>query len=219
MRRCTRPLVSLLLAGLAGQPALAGAPSDAGSGPAEADRPAVRVDNPASEPAGALSILVTKPGEGFAVSRAADGEGAPVSAVALSPPGDARAATRYRRGGTVSSGFGYRIHPLSGTRRFHAGIDLARPAGTAIIAGTDGTVVYAGWASGYGLLVTIDHGRGVQTRYGHLSSLAVRAGQRVHRGDILGSVGSTGRSTGPHLHYEVRLNGQPVSPLPAKKAN
>lgn len=146
------------------------------------------------------------------IARAADAEGRPVSVVALRPPQAVAIASRGRGKG-VSSGFGYRIHPILGNLRFHAGIDIARPAGTRVIASSDGRVVQAGWASGYGLLVTIDHGRGLQTRYAHLSSLGVIPGQQVRRGDVLGSVGSTGRSTGPHLHYELRLNGQPVSPV------
>lgn len=144
-------------------------------------------------------------------ARAADAEGRPVSVMALRPP-QAEVAAPGVRGGRATSGFGYRIHPILGGLRFHAGIDIARPAGTRIIAASAGTVVLAGWAAGYGLLVMIDHGRGLQTRYAHLSSLGVAPGQQVRRGDVLGSVGSTGRSTGPHLHYEVRLNGQAISP-------
>lgn len=162
----------------------------------------------------AVFVEPVPPDPAVRIARAADAEGRPVSVMALHPPQSVAALPRGRANG-VTSGFGYRIHPTLGGQRFHAGIDIARPAGTRIIAANPGTVVQAGWAAGYGLLVTIDHGRGLQTRYAHLSSLGVVPGQEVRKGDVLGSVGSTGRSTGPHLHYEVRLNGQPVSPVPS----
>lgn len=164
-------------------------------------------------------IVESAPGQSAVrIARAADAEGRPVSVEALRPPQAVAIASRGRARG-VTSGFGYRNHPILGGIRFHAGIDIARPAGTRVIASSDGRVVQAGWASGYGLLVTIDHGRGLQTRYAHLSSLGVAPGQQVRRGDVLGSVGSTGRSTGPHLHYELRVNGRPVSPVPASSGH
>ena len=113
---------------------------------------------------------------------------------------------------SLTSGFGMRSHPLLGGRRLHAGIDLAAPTGTPIVATSDGVVSVADWSGGYGLLVSIEHGAGLQTRYGHMSQLAVTRGQAVRRGDIIGYVGSTGRSTGPHLHYEMRIDGQAVDP-------
>jgi len=121
------------------------------------------------------------------------------------------------RASNVSSGFGTRWHPLLGGYRFHAGIDLVAPAGTQILATSPGVITEAGWCGGYGLCVTIDHGDGYHTLYGHLSELEVAAGQHIQSGQRLGRVGSTGQSTGPHLHYEVRINGRPVDPRPYLK--
>lgn len=114
----------------------------------------------------------------------------------------------------LTSDYGTRIHPVLGGRRAHKGIDLAAPVGTPIYATADGIVGRADWFSSYGLYVSIEHGGNLQTRYGHMSRLNVAAGQQVRKGDIIGFVGSTGRSTGPHLHYEVRVAGEAVSPLP-----
>lgn len=113
----------------------------------------------------------------------------------------------------LSSGFGLRTHPILGTTREHRGIDLAAPAGSPILAPSPGVVSRAGWAGGYGIALFLEHGGGIETRYGHLARLNVVAGQTVRAGDVLGFVGSTGLSTGPHLHYEVRVNGHPVNPL------
>jgi murein DD-endopeptidase MepM/ murein hydrolase activator NlpD len=113
---------------------------------------------------------------------------------------------------TLTSGFGMRVDPILGTRRLHSGIDLAAPNGSPIVATSDGLVGKAGWNGGYGLYVSLEHGGGLQTRYGHMSRLAVAAGEMVKKGDVIGYVGSTGRSTGPHLHYEMRLNGIAVRP-------
>lgn len=113
----------------------------------------------------------------------------------------------------LTSGFGLRRHPILGGLRSHAGLDLAAPMGTPVVATSAGVVSADGWYGGYGLLVAVDHGGGVQTRYGHMSRLAVAAGQRVRKGEVIGYVGSTGRSTGPHLHYEMRIGGQAVNPL------
>lgn len=113
----------------------------------------------------------------------------------------------------VTSSFGYRRHPLEGGRRFHAGVDLAAPNGTPVYAAAAGQVAVAGHAGGYGLLVELEHGSGLETRYGHLSRLNVVPGQTVQTGELIGFVGSTGNSTGPHLHYEKRINGVPVDPL------
>ena len=118
------------------------------------------------------------------------------------------------RAGAIASTFGTRWHPILGGYRFHAGIDLPAPQGTAVAATSPGTVVSAGWCGGYGWCITLDHGGGVYTLYGHLSRIEVAPGQPVARGQEIGKVGSTGQSTGPHLHYEVRNNGRPVDPLP-----
>jgi len=111
-----------------------------------------------------------------------------------------------------SSGFGYRIHPLLGTRRLHAGIDIAAPVGTPIRAAGSGTILSAGWAGGFGNLVQVDHGNGLITRYAHLSQISVSPRQPVARGEILGLMGSTGASTGSHLHFETRIKGNAVNP-------
>lgn len=112
-----------------------------------------------------------------------------------------------------TSGFGYRRDPKSGGRRLHKGSDFAGRTGTDIFATADGVVTHAGWQSGYGRLVTIRHAFGIETRYAHNSKLRVTKGQRVSRGDHIADMGNTGRSTGTHLHYEVRVNGQPVNPM------
>lgn len=112
-----------------------------------------------------------------------------------------------------TSPFGTRIDPFRGNSSFHSGIDLAAPVGTPVHASADAQVTRAEFASGYGNLVVLDHGGGIETRYGHLSRIVARPGQQVHRGDLIGLVGSTGRSTGSHLHYEVRLSSQPINPL------
>lgn len=116
------------------------------------------------------------------------------------------------RGAGISSGFGWRRHPISGGFKFHAGIDLAAPTGTPIVATAAGVVSSADWYGGYGLCVTVDHQNGYVTLYGHMSQIAVSAGQSVQAGQPLGRVGSTGSSTGPHLHYELRRDGYAVNP-------
>jgi murein DD-endopeptidase MepM/ murein hydrolase activator NlpD len=113
-----------------------------------------------------------------------------------------------------TSGFGMRVHPVLGGRRQHKGIDLAAPVGTPVYATADGEVSKAEWFSSYGLYVSMEHGGDIQTRFGHMSRLNVAAGQMVHKGDLIGYVGTTGRSTGPHLHYEVRVAGEAVNPMP-----
>lgn len=114
----------------------------------------------------------------------------------------------------MTSDYGMRMHPVTGRRAAHKGIDLAAPTGTPIYATGDGMVSRASWFSSYGLYVAIEHGGQIQTRYAHMSRLNVAEGQRVRKGDVIGYVGSTGRSTGPHLHYEVRIDGSAVNPLP-----
>ncbi|HEY5721413.1 MAG TPA: M23 family metallopeptidase [Allosphingosinicella sp.] len=117
-------------------------------------------------------------------------------------------------GTAFTSGFGVRSDPFRGRAAMHAGIDLSGPIGTPIYATADGVVGRSQWVSGYGNLVELDHGRGIQTRYGHLSRSMVIAGQKVKRGDMIALMGSTGRSTGSHLHYEVRIDGKAVNPVP-----
>lgn len=114
--------------------------------------------------------------------------------------------------GWVTSNFGKRLSPFTGKYKNHDGMDVATRTGTPIVAPADGRVTYVGVESGYGKLLVIDHGYGVATRYGHNSKIFVKVGQKVKRGDKLAAVGNTGRSTGPHLHYEVRVNGVPVNP-------
>lgn len=114
----------------------------------------------------------------------------------------------------TSSNFGMRSHPVIGGLRAHKGLDMAAPTGTPIYATADGLVSKAEWFGAYGNFVSIGHGGELETRYGHMSRMAVAAGQRVRKGDLIGYVGSTGRSTGPHLHYEVRVAGQAVDPTP-----
>ena len=114
-----------------------------------------------------------------------------------------------------TSGFGVRSDPFRGRAAMHGGIDLAGPQGTPVYATADGVVARSEWNNGgYGNLVEIIHGQGIETRYGHLSRLIARPGQRVRRGDLVGLMGSTGRSTGSHLHYEVRIDGRAVNPIP-----
>lgn len=113
----------------------------------------------------------------------------------------------------MASGYGYRRDPVYGTTKFHEGMDFSAPTGTPVYATGNGTVVKAGWQSGYGNTVEIDHGYNYLTRYAHLSKVTVREGQKVERGATIGQVGNTGKSTGPHLHYEVRLRGTPQNPV------
>ena len=115
---------------------------------------------------------------------------------------------------TLTSGYGMRNHPVLGGRRNHKGLDLAAPMGTPVYAPADGLVARADWFSSYGNYIQLEHGGELQTRFGHLSGFAVHAGDTVHKGDLIGYVGSTGRSTGPHLHYEVRVAGEAVDPTP-----
>ncbi|MFZ7103924.1 MAG: peptidoglycan DD-metalloendopeptidase family protein [Peptococcaceae bacterium] len=116
-------------------------------------------------------------------------------------------------GTRISSSYGSRIHPITGKRTFHDGVDIAAPYGNNVYAYSAGKVMEAGWNGGYGNSILIDHGNGLKTRYGHLSKISVRVGQKVGTGDKIGSVGSTGNSTGPHLHFEVIKNGQTKNPL------
>lgn len=114
--------------------------------------------------------------------------------------------------GWVTSDFGQRLDPYTADRVMHTGLDIAAPHGKQVDAPAEGTVVFSGLEGGYGNVLVIDHGYGIKTRYGHLSQIAVRPGEHVDRGQKVGTVGNTGRSTGPHLHYEVRVNGIPQNP-------
>lgn len=115
--------------------------------------------------------------------------------------------------GWYTSRFGFRIDPFTGRTEYHSGVDIAAAPGTPVHAPADGVVSYVGYEPGYGRIVSIDHGYGVITRYGHNSRIYVEMGQRIARGDMVSAVGSTGRSSGPHVHYEVRVEGVPVNPL------
>lgn len=124
----------------------------------------------------------------------------------------AHAPTLWPIVGRVTSSFGERTDPFAGSGEFHRGIDIAAPSGTAIHATGDGVVIMAGWGSGYGREVVLDHGHGMTTLYAHMSALAVAPGETVTRGQVIGYVGTSGRSTGAHLHYEVRIHDAPVNP-------
>jgi murein DD-endopeptidase MepM/ murein hydrolase activator NlpD len=114
--------------------------------------------------------------------------------------------------GQVTGSFGERIDPFNGEGAFHSGVDIGSSYGQQVIAPADGVVTFADFQGGYGKAVMLDHGHGISTRYGHLSGYSVTPGQHIHRGDVIGYVGLSGRSTGPHLHYEVRINDTPVNP-------
>ena len=114
--------------------------------------------------------------------------------------------------GQITGSFGERIDPFNGEGAFHSGVDISSYIGSPVMAPADGLVTFADFLGGYGRAVIVDHGHGISTRYGHLSSFAVTAGQHIQRGDTIGYVGLSGRSTGPHLHYEVRINDVPVNP-------
>ncbi|MDN5937248.1 MAG: M23 family metallopeptidase [Salinisphaera sp.] len=114
--------------------------------------------------------------------------------------------------GWISSVFGWRVDPFTGRRGFHEGIDFAAPLGSKVLAAAAGVVSFAGHMQGYGNLVEINHGNGYVTRYGHCKKILVHVGQRVDKGEVVAKVGSTGRSTGPHVHFEVRRNGKVVNP-------
>ena len=119
----------------------------------------------------------------------------------------------YPSDGEITSSFGFRVHPILGYTRFHSGIDFGVDYGSPIRAADSGVVIFAGWYGGYGQAVIIDHGSSITTLYAHTSELYVSEGQTIQRGQVIAAVGSTGLSTGPHLHFEVRLNGEPVDPM------
>lgn len=138
-----------------------------------------------------------------------DETGSPAPAASVSVP-----SRMPLNNAALTSSYGMRTHPVIGGRRAHKGVDLAAPTGTPIYATADGVVSKAERFSSYGLYVSIEHGAQIQTRFAHMSRIAVANGERVNKGDIIGYVGSTGRSTGPHLHYEVRIDGRAVNPIP-----
>lgn len=152
----------------------------------------------------------------FSQWRALDGVEEPVTAPTSPAPiaGVSIPSRMPLEDARMSSGYGMRTHPVLGGRRNHQGIDLSAPTGTPVYATADGIVSRANWFSSYGLYISLEHGGEMQTRYAHLSRLAVGEGQRVRKGEVIGYVGSTGRSTGPHLHYEVRMAGASVNPVP-----
>lgn len=113
----------------------------------------------------------------------------------------------------ITSGYGYRIHPILKKKKLHTGIDIAAPTGTSVVAGNKGTVIFAGYYGGYGYTVIVDHGGQVSTLYAHNSKLLVKEGEKVEKGEAIAKIGSTGLSTGPHLHFEVRENGQHKNPM------
>jgi murein DD-endopeptidase MepM/ murein hydrolase activator NlpD len=118
----------------------------------------------------------------------------------------------------ISSGFGYRSDPFSGEAAFHSGLDFRGPVGAPIYAAAAGRVSFAGVKSGYGNCIEISHGNGMVTRYAHMSAFRAHVGQDVAAGEAIGAIGSSGRSTGPHLHFEVRINDRPVNPRPFLEA-
>ena len=134
-------------------------------------------------------------------------------------PAPASTGMAWPVAGRITSYFGYRYHPILHFTRFHAGLDFGANWGSPIVAAADGQVVGAGWAGGYGRQVRIAHGGGILTTYSHMSQIAAEPGSFVHQGQLIGYVGSSGLSTGPHLHYEVRRDGQPVNPLGVRFAS
>lgn len=135
----------------------------------------------------------------------------------LTPVPQAETASRssvfsWPLSGVISSSFGWRVHPITNNTRYHEGIDIAAPYGTTVRTAGAGTVTHASWMGGYGRLVIVSHGNGLETRYGHLSGYAVKSGQKVKAGEVIGYVGESGDATGPHCHFEVRSNGQVRNP-------
>lgn len=228
VRWTVRCAPGLVLLGLAGSPAAA---SDA--------RITVMSQQLRTAPLSAASALALaeddEPTAGISFGRAADIVGVPIDYSRYRPPskpgeaakGAAKAGSAgYAYAGSfawpsrmplagysLTSRFGGRYHPILGALRMHSGVDLAAPAGSPIKVPSAGVVTFAQWYGGYGLFVVVDHGAGMETRYGHLGQVAVAPGQQIKAGQVLGLVGSTGLSTGPHLHYEMRLNGQALDPL------
>lgn len=143
----------------------------------------------------------------------AGGEARWIDAANANRPAPATSGLMMPVEGHITSYFGYRYHPILHFTRFHAGLDIGAPWGSPIVAAGDGQIVSAGWAGGYGREVQIAHGGGIVSLYGHMSEIVAQPGSFVHAGQVIGYVGSSGLSTGPHVHFEVRLGGQPVNPL------
>ena len=136
-----------------------------------------------------------------------------LEAASVMPSGGGNGSFVWPCSGPITSYYGWRVHPIFGTRKYHSGMDIAVDYGTPIHAAATGVVVYSGWMGGYGYAIMIDHGGGLVTIYGHNSSLTVSEGQRVSQGQLVAYAGSTGYSTGPHCHFEVRLHGEVTEPL------
>jgi murein DD-endopeptidase MepM/ murein hydrolase activator NlpD len=159
-----------------------------------------------------LADAVAK-GGGLGLARLIEG-----SLGGATPPEEAAPAEVAPASRDVTSGFGARTDPIDGTSRFHSGLDLPAPEGASIRAAADGVVRRAGARGGYGNAIEIDHGAGVSTLYAHAATVSVRPGDQIARGAEVGQVGQTGRTTGPHLHFEVRVGGKPIDPAAALKA-
>ena len=169
----------------------------------------------AAAAAARAATSTTTPSAGSTSGSGAAGSGSATTAPAAAAAAPAKAPGRLLTpvpGAPVTSPYGYRIHPIYGTSRLHTGIDYGADTGTAIRASADGVVVSAGWFGGYGNATIIDHGGGIATLNGHQSSMSVSEGQKVTQGQTIGRVGCTGDCTGPHVHFEVRVNGDPVNP-------
>ena len=169
----------------------------------------------AAAAAARAATSTTTPSAGGTSGSGAAGSGSATTAPAAAAAAPAKAPGRLLTpvpGAPVTSPYGYRIHPIYGTSRLHTGIDYGADTGTAIRASADGVVVSAGWFGGYGNATIIDHGGGIATLNGHQSSMSVSEGQKVTQGQTIGRVGCTGDCTGPHVHFEVRVNGDPVNP-------
>ncbi len=199
-------------------------------------------DRRAQEAAAAIRKLGLNPNAMLASARDSAGKGGPYLNLATSRDGSLD--PRFRRLGvslarmdalerglesipqvrpagvaTISSGFGYRSDPFTGGAAFHAGIDFKGPRGAPIFAAAKGVISFAGIRQGYGNCIEITHGNGLATRYAHMSRIGSRVGQKVAAGEVIGAIGNTGRSTGPHLHFEVRINDRPVNPRPFLEAS
>lgn len=150
---------------------------------------------------------------GPGVHAAPEGAGVTAAVTRTSPaPAARRPALRWPSAGIITSRFGWRISPIFGRREFHTGMDIATRYGSPVVAARSGIVRFVGWMSGYGRLVVLDHGGGIETSYSHLSAALVNPGERVAAGQVIGRIGNSGWSTGPHLFFEVRRNGVPVDP-------
>lgn len=158
-------------------------------------------------------VIENDPEEPMIISTFQPGQVVPVNVMPVKVIGVNNRPSIFPVQGRLTSNFGYRRDPFNGSSDFHPGQDIAAPTGTPIMAPADGQVTFVGRKGGYGNFVVIDHGNGLVTRYAHLSSFQVSEKQMVRRGEVIGAVGSTGRSTGPHLHYEVMIGDQKVNPM------